>query len=405
MRKVVIVLVVVALATAGIYYYKRASAASATPAGAGGRGGGMPAGGRAPMPVDVATVSKAALFEDVQIVGNLTGNATVQVVPKVSGRLEAVNVRIGDTVSQGQVIARVEDNEVREQVRQAEAAFEVSKATIRQRQADLKFAQTNLDRARSLYERQLVPKQSLDDADARHQAAAAQLELAQAQNAQSAARLQELRITLANTSIRSPVTGYVGARFLDQGGFASANQPVASVVDIRLVRLVANLVERDLRRVPTGTPAVVEVDAFPGEKFNGRVSRVAPIFDPQTRTAQMEIEVPNPTGRLKPGMYARVSLRVAEKPDALAVPRNAIVERPGERGLFVIDGQTARYRKVEVGIQSPDKAEILAGAREGERVVTTGSGALRDGDRIVLPGAGRRQGQGQPQGAPAGRGQ
>jgi len=401
MRKVVILLVAVALATAGIYYYKRASAASATPAGAsgaGGRGGAMPAGGRAPMPVDVATVSKAALFEDMQVVGNLTGNATVQIVPKVSGRLEAVNVRIGDTVSQGQVIARVEDNEIREQVRQAEAAFEVSKATIRQRQADLRFAQTNLDRARSLYDRQLVPKQSLDDADARHQAAAAQLELAQAQNAQSAARLQELRITLANTSIRSPVTGYVGARFLDQGGFASANQPVASVVDIRLLRLVANLVERDLKRVPTGTRAVVEVDAFPGETFNGRVSRVAPIFDPQTRTAQMEIEVPNPAGRLKPGMYARVSLRVAEKPDALSVPRNALVERPGERGLFVVDGQNARYRKVDVGIQGPDKVEIAAGVREGERVVTTGAGALRDGDRIVLPGAARGQRQGTPTG-------
>ena len=133
------------------------------------------------------------------------------------------------------------------------------------------------------------------------------------------------------------VNGYVGARFLDQGGFASANQPVASVVDIRLVRLVANLVERDVRRVHQGTPASVEVDAFPGEKFSGRVGRVAPVFDPQTRTAQMEIEVPNPTGRLKPGMYARVQLRVAEKPDAIAVPRNAIVERPGERGLFVVD--------------------------------------------------------------------
>src|SRR5690606_11445252 len=102
-----------------------------------------------------------------------------------------------------------------------------------------------------------------------------------------------------------------------QGGFASTNQPVFSVVDIRPVRLVANLVERDFRRVQAGTPARVEVDAFPGEQFNGRVGRVAPVFDPQTRTAQMEIEVPNPDGRLKPGMYARVTMRVAEKPNAL----------------------------------------------------------------------------------------
>jgi RND family efflux transporter MFP subunit len=402
MRKVVILVAAVALATGGIYYYKRASAASVAPAGAtpGGRAGGAPAG-RAPMSVDVATASKVRLSEDVQVVGNLVGNATVQVVPKVSGRLESVRVRIGDTVSQGQVIASIEDQEVRQQVRQAEAAFEVSGATIRQRQADLKFAQTNLDRARSLFDRQLMPRQSLDDADARFQAAQAQLELAQAQNNQSAARLQELRLTLGNTIIRSPVTGFVGQRFLDVGGFASTNQPVFSVVDIRLVRLIANLVERDVKRVQQGTPAVVEVDAFPGEKFSGRVGRVAPVFDPQTRTAQMEIEVPNPTGRLKPGMYARVDLRVADKPDALAVPRNAIVEQPGVRAVFVVDGQVARFRKVETGIQSPDLIEIVAGLRDGERVVTTGAGALRDGDRLVLPGGGRR-GQG-GQTAPAGR--
>ena len=411
MRKVVIVIAVIALSSAGIYYYTRANAA--TPAagagapGAGGRAGG-PAGGRAPMPVDVATATQTRLSEDTQVVGNLVGNATVQVVPKVGGRLASVRVRIGDTVSQGQVIASIEDQEIREQVRQAEAAFEVSKATIRQRQADLKFAQTNLDRAKSLFDRQLVPRQTLDDADARFQAAQAQVELAQAQNQQSSARLEELRLTLGNTIIRSPVTGFVGQRFLDVGGFASTNQPVFSVVDIRLVRLVANLVERDVKRVQMGTPAVVEVDAFPGEKFNGRVGRVAPVFDPQTRTAQMEIEVPNPTGRLKPGMYARVDLRVAEKPAALAVPRNAIVEQGGARVVFVVDGQNARLRKVETGIQSPEMIEILAGLREGERVVTTGAGALRDGDRLVLPGAGRggRQGQapGQGQTAPAAQG-
>jgi RND family efflux transporter MFP subunit len=409
MRKVVIALVLVALATAGIYYYRRGSAAAATPAaGAPGAGRAGGAGGRAPMAVDIAPVTKAALAEDVQVVGNLVGSATVQVVPKVGGRLASVRVRIGDTVGEGQVIASIEDNEIRQQVRQAEAASEVSQATIRQREADLKFAQTNLDRSRSLFDRNLLPRQTLDDADARFQAAQAQLDLARAQNSQSAARLQELRLTLGNTIIRSPVTGFVGQRFLDVGGFASTNQPVFSVVDIRLVRLVANLVERDVKRVQAGTPAVVEVDAFPGEKFNGRVGRVAPVFDPQTRTAQMEIEVPNPTGRLKPGMYARVDLRVGQKADALTVPRNAVLDQNGERVVFVVDGQNARRRVVETGMQSPEKIEVTAGVLEGERVVTVGAGALRDGDRIVLPVAGGRQGregQGAAPAPSAGRGQ
>jgi RND family efflux transporter MFP subunit len=385
MRKGVIVLAAVVVVTAGIYYYKRGGAASAAPAARPGAGAG--AAGRAPMPVEPGVVSRAPLSEDVQIVGNLVGNATVQVAPKVAGRLASVRVRIGDTVSRGQVIATVEDNEIREQVRQAEAAFEVSQATIRQRQADLKFSQTNLDRSRSLFERQLVPRQTLDDADARHQAAEAQLDLARAQNAQSSARLQELKITLANTSILSPVDGFVGARFLDQGGFASTNQPVFSVVDIRPVRLVASLVERDFRRVKAGTPGLVEVDAFPGEEFSGTVARVAPVFDPQTRTAQMEIEVPNPTGRLKPGMYARVTLRVAERADALSVPRNAVVDRDGKKVVYVIDGQTARERQVELGIEGPERVEIRAGLAEGDAIVTVGAAALHDGDRIALPSA------------------
>lgn len=382
MRKAVIALVVVALVGAGIYFYRRGAAAA--PAGGPGGPGGMM---RPPMTVQLGEVTRTPLTEHITIVGNLVGNATVDVAPKVSGRLSSVRVRIGDTVSQGQPVATVEDGEIREQVRQAEASAQVGQATIRQREADLALATTNMERARSLFGRQLISRQQLDEAEANHQAAQSQLDLARAQAAQSGARLQELRITLENTVIRSPITGYVGARFLDQGGFASTNQPVVSVVAIHPVRLVASLVERDFQRVRAGTPAEVQVDAFPGEQFTGTVGRVAPVFDPQTRTAQMEIEVPNPTGRLKPGMYARVTLRVAEKADALTVPRNAVIDRGGARIVFVADGTTARQRIVETGIEAPERIEILSGVVEGERIVTVGAGALNDGDPIAVQGA------------------
>lgn len=381
MRRAVIVIVAVALVGAGIYFYRRGEAAAP-----GGGPGGMPM--RPPMTVQIGEVTRTPLSEHITIVGNLVGNATVDVVPKVSGRLSSVRVRIGDTVAQGQPVATLEDAEIREQVRQAEASADVGQATIRQREADLALAKTNLDRARSLFGRQLISRQQLDEAEASHQAAQSQLELARAQAAQSSARLQELRITLENTIIRSPIAGYVGARFLDQGAFASTNQPVISVVAIHPVRLVASLVERDFQRVQAGTPAEVQVDAFPGEQFSGLVGRVAPVFDPQTRTAQMEIEVPNPGGRLKPGMYARVTLRVADKTNALTVPRNAVIDRGGERLVFVADGDRARQRTVQTGIEAPDRIEILSGVAEGERIVTIGAGALNDGDPIVVQAAG-----------------
>ena len=405
MRKGVLVAIVAVLALGGMVVYNRSggsAGASNGAAGSGGRSGG-PGGGRGgtmrpPMPVEFATVKRTPVSEQIIVVGNLIGEATVEVVPRVNGRLQAVNVKLGDPVSKGQIIARVEDREIQEQVRQAEASYQVSQASIRQREADLKLAKTNLDRSRSLFERQLLPQQTYDDTEARYQAALAQVDLAKAQFEQAKARLDELKITLSNTIIMSPVDGFVGKRMLDPGAFASTNVPVVSVVDISRVRMVANLVERDVRRVPTGTGANVEVDAFPGEKFKGRVSRVAPVFDPATRTAEIEIEVPNAGFRLKPGMYARVQLTVDQKADALTVPRSAIVALDGKNGVFVAEkatdvqpaargnesgAMTARFLPVETGIRDGESIEITSGLQDGAQVITTGAGGLKDGDRIV----------------------
>jgi RND family efflux transporter MFP subunit len=324
----------------------------------------------------------------------------------------------------------MEDREIQEQVRQAEASYQVGQASIRQRDADLKLAQTNLERSKSLYDRQLLPQQTYDDTVARHPAALAQVDLARAQFEQAKARLDELKITLANTRIPSPVDGFVGKRFLDPGAFAGTNTPIVAVVDIRTVRMVSNLVEKDVRRVPAGTNALVQVDAFPGEQFKGKVSRVAPIFDPATRTAEMEIEVPNPGFRLKPGMYARVHLTIDSRADALTVPRNALVDVEGKTGVFVaapaqaaegtrgstqgqgqkpqqiqqIQIMTAKFMPVQTGIRDGERVEITGGLSDGTQVITTGAGALRDGDRIVSaaaerPARGGREGQSPRQGS------
>jgi RND family efflux transporter MFP subunit len=338
MRKALILLALGALGATGACSKDTggtSAAGSATAAPGGGGVGGAARGGRPPMPVEFADVKRAPVAEQILVVGNLIGAATVQVVPRVNGRLATVNVQLGDSVRRGQTIAKVEDLEIQEQVRQAEAAYKVSEATIRQRQADLKLAGTNKERSESLYKRQLLPQQTYDDTVARLEAAQAQNDLANAQFEQSKARLEELKITLQNTIIQSPVDGFVSKRLLDPGAFVGPNSPVAAVVDIRTVRMVANLVEKDMKRVHVGTVAAVEVDAFAGEKFAGRVSRVAPVFDPATRTAEMEIEIPNGSYRLKPGMYSRVSLTVDSRENALTIPRNALVELEGKSGVFI----------------------------------------------------------------------
>ncbi len=228
------------------------------------------------MTVELAAVTRADMSQQIMVVGNLIGLATVETTPKVNGRLASVSVRLGDRVSRGQQLAKIEDSELLEQIKQAEASFAVAAATIRQREADLGAARTNLDRSRNLYERQLLPRQTFDDAEARNQAAQAQVELAQAQHQQSKARIDELKIDLSNTVITSPVNGFIGKRTLDQGAWVTPNSVFLSVVDISSVRIVANVVERDLRRITMGLAARVEVDAFPGEKFTGRVANIAP---------------------------------------------------------------------------------------------------------------------------------
>jgi membrane fusion protein, multidrug efflux system len=429
MRKVILLPIVAVLALAGFLVYNRGSNDDANAQGApgaqatgGGAGrGGRGGAGRPPMPVEFATVTRGPVTEQILMVGSLIGEATVQVVPKVNGRLDTIGVKLGDPVRRGQLLAKVEDSEIQEQVRQAEASYQVGQATIRQREADLKLAKTNLDRSRSLFERQLLPQQTYDDTEARYQAALAQIDLARAQFEQAKSRLEELRITLANTRIVSPVDGFVGKRFVDSGAFVGPNSPVVSVVDISTVRMVANLVERDVKRVPAGTKANVEVDAFPGEQFTGRVSRVAPVFDPATRTAEMEIEVPNAGFRLKPGMYARVQLTVDSRADALTVPRNAVIDVDGRPGVFIAATaaagtagsgsaqqgaavMTAKFVPVQTGIRDGEHIEIRAGIQDGVRVITTGAGALKDGDRVVAATGDRGRGRGGARGERANTG-
>jgi RND family efflux transporter MFP subunit len=413
MKRAVLLVVIVAAVGAGVAFYfgmfSRGEKAQATvsdtagaPGGGNGRGGAGRGGGRQggafrpPMTVELANASRGEIAQQLTVVGNLVGDATVSVVPKAAGRLETVTVRLGDRVQHGQRIAKIEDEEIQQQVKQAEAALEVSKATIRQREADLELAKTNAERSRSLFQRQLLPQQTLDDSESKYLSAMAALDLARAQDAQSRARYEELKVTLDNTVIASPVDGFVARRAADPGAYVSPNAPVVDVVDIGRVRLVVNVVEKDLKAVAAGNTARVEVDAFPGETFTGRIARVAPVLDPATRTAPIEIEIPNPTFRLKPGMYARVGITTETRPNALVVPANAVIDSNGTRGVFIAMSDTAAWHPVKVGIENDQRIEILDGVHEGDRVVTIGAASLRDGDRIALNGGrgGQRGGNG-----------
>jgi len=438
MRKFVVIAIVVAVvggaaAYLGVFSREDAAAAGPEAAGRGGQGGpggaqggragrggqaqgggggfggggfpGGPGGGgggpRVPMTVELGTLKRGPVSAYLTVVGNLIGEQTVDIAPRTGGRLLDVNVKLGDRVRRGQVLAKVEDREIVEQVRQAEASQEVSKATIRQREADLKVAELNFERSKNLFQRQLLAKQALDDAESRYMAAVAQFDLSKAQLTQNDARLQELRINLQNTQVSSPVDGFVGKRTVDPGAMVNTNTAILSVVDISKLRLVANVVEKDLRMVSAGDAAVVEVDAYPGEKFNGKIARVSPVLDPATRTAAMEVEIPNSDYRLKPGMYARINLTVEEHDKALVIPKTAVVDYQNQRGVWVPnESDRASFVPLKLGIENAEQIEVIEGMNEGARFVTTGATAVRNNDQLLYAG----QGDGPSGGGTGGRG-
>ena len=426
MRKFVVIAIVVAVVGGAAAYFgvfsRGGEAASGPqagrqgggqrPQGGGGFGGGGfpggPGGGgfpRVPMTVELGTAKRGDVAAHLTVVGNLIGLQTVDVAPRTAGRLLSVNVQMGDSVRRGQTIAKVEDREIVEQVRAAEASQEVAKATIRQREADLNVSQLNFERSKNLFSRGLLAKQALDDAESRYIASVAQLDLSKAQLSQNDARLQELRINLQNTTVASPVDGFVGRRNVDPGAMVNTNVAIASVVDISRLKLIVNVVEKDLRMVTAGDVGVVEVDAYPGEKFNGRIARVAPVLDPATRTASIEIEIPNRDGRLKPGMYARISLIVEERKNALVAPKNAVIDFEDKRGVWIPNEERrAQFVPVTLGIEGPEQIEVLAGLKEGDRFVTTGAAAVRNNDQLIIAGEAGNGGPGGPGGAPTGAG-
>jgi RND family efflux transporter MFP subunit len=407
MRKFVVIAIVVAVVGGAAAYFgvfsRGGEAASGPQAGGAGGGGQRPPGGggggfpggpgggggfpRVPMTVELGTATRADVAAHLTVVGNLIGLQTVDIAPRTGGRLLSVNVQLGDRVRRGQVLAKVEDREIVEQVRAAEASQEVAKATIRQREADLKVAELNFERSKNLFSRQLLAKQALDDAESRYLAAVAQTDLSKAQLSQNDARLSELRINLQHTSVASPVDGYVGKRNVDPGAMVNTNTAIASVVDISRLRLVVNVVEKDLRLVNAGDVADVEVDAYPGEKFSGKIARVAPVLDPATRTATMEVEIPNNDHKLKPGMYARINLTVEERKNTLVAPKNAVIDFENKRGVWMPNDQKrAAFVPVTLGIEGPEQIEILSGLKEGDRFVTTGAGAVRNNDQLIIAG-------------------
>ena len=276
----------------------------------------------------------------------------------------------------------MDEDEVRQQVNRAAAALEVAKASRSQKQTDLEILKKELDRTIELHENQLIPRRDLDTAEARYRGAIAQEKLAEAQIDQAQAELRELRVRLDNTRILAPISGLVGKRHLDNGALVNPSMPVVSLVDLSTMVMEINAPEKDLVKIRPGLEAGIVLDAYPEQKFKGRVIRLSPILDPATRTGSVEIEVPNPKMMLKAEMFARVELDLGTRHNTLLIPREALVSHDQQRGVFKLQDETARFQPVDAGIIQGGEVEVISGLKEGEAVITLGVNLVKNGDKV-----------------------
>ncbi len=276
---------------------------------------------------------------------------------KVSGNLERVYADMGLPVRQNQLLALIDTTELHQQYQQAAATFENARLTYK--------------RTKDLFEQNLVAKQDMDNAEAAMKVSRAAFETAQTR--------------LAYAHIRAPFAGTVTKRFLDPGALVTtSNSILFTLMDLEQMKIIVNVLEKDIPTVSTGKEATITVDAFPGKTFKGNISRLSEAVDPSTRTMAVEIDIPNKDHTLKPGMFANVSLLVDVHPDAITVPTIALMKDDGGHFLYAAVRDTARLIRVTTGVDQGERTEIIGGLSDTMALITTGQQFVKNGGPVTI---------------------
>ena len=350
-----------------------------------------------PAPVEVVDVRTGSITLRRTFSGTLEAAAEFLLAPKVAGRLERLEVDLGDEVSRGQIVAYLDDAEYVQAVHQVEADLDVARASHSEAESALEIAERALERAKTLRDERVTSESQLDDAKTETVARRARVEVTAANVVRAEAVLESARIRLGYAEVTADwVAGddsrVVAQRFVNEGEAVSPGAPLLSIVELNPIVCVVQVPERDYARLRIGQPARLVTDAFPGESFAAQVSRVAPVFRSSTRQARVELAVENADERLKPGMFVRVTLEFATTEGATIVPVLSLTERGGERGVFCLSegADVVRWVPVVLDIVDGAEASVMAENLTG-RVVTLGQELCEDGTRVkAVQSAGSR---------------
>ena len=301
--------------------------------------------------VSVAAATRQAVAQEAVYSASVQANVVNNIAPQTGGRIQKLNVEVGDFVSAGQVLAEMD-------------RVQLDQAALR-----LKNDETELARVKQLFEEGGVSQSDFES-----------LELAFKVSKSSYENLLE------NTVLRAPVSGVVSARNYDRGDLYAMAQPIYTVQQITPVKLLVPISEADYTRVKRGHKVSLTADALPGRTFTGTIVRLYPTMDPATHTFNAEVRVNNEKRELRPGMYARVTVDFGAS-QSVVVPDAAVIRQQGsgQRSVFVLNADsTVSVRVVETGRHFGSQYEILSGLEAGEQVLTGGFTNLKSGDKVEV---------------------
>ncbi|MED1791652.1 efflux RND transporter periplasmic adaptor subunit [Brevibacillus nitrificans] len=369
-------------------------------------------------PVQVEQVTTGTVSSEAGLTAKLAPSEEVQVTPKVSGKISSLPVKLGQYVTKGQVLFKIDEQDLSNAVQQAEAAYRVAQANLRQtnsssdqglvqaknglKQAEqaLADAKLNQQRMQELFTQGAISSQQLEQANtqltnAQTSYANAQQSLQAAQQKtgtqvseasvnQSSVSLQNARNQLANATVVAPINGFISSVNGAVGQMAG-QQPVVVIVNTNPLLVKANLSEADITKVKVGAAVKVNVQST-GKTIDAKVSAVSPVMDSALKAYPIEVTIPNADNSLKSDMVVNISFPNAsgEQKSSLVVSRKAVFEREGKQYVFKLEGDVAKQVEVTTGASTSDTIEIVSGVSAGDQVVVKGQTLLTDGSKVSI---------------------
>jgi len=358
--------------------------------------------------VRAETVRQESVKRAVDVVGTLAPMDQVTISSEADGKVSRILADLGDRVRAGQVLIQIDSEKQQYTFEQQQAALaralaqygatdpehlpEIERTPDAMRaNSDLVQATQAFNRATELFKRNLVSQQALDDAQAALQSKRAiyNSALQTGKNLRASIQASQAAMKLADrqlrdTQIRAPFDGFVEKRLVNLGELVKTQTPVIAIVRLDPLKVTAEIPEKMGPWIHTGETVKLQVDAYPGRTFDGRLSRISPAVNPSTRAFPFEALVPNADATLKPGTFARVHIESSKIDTVLTLPYSALQYRYGVNRVYVVEGDKLAMRELSVGERVGDRIEILGGVKAGERVAVTDVDTLNDGAAVSV---------------------